>query len=270
MTVSPLVLILGGGELASACAHALFQCHVPVVILELSQPRVVRRLVSFANVIFEPQTDVEGVPAILCTLREVRPVLESKRGVPVVVDEHGKFLPMIAPDVVIDARMRKRPLKVPLSDVYFRIGLGPGFTAGVDVDVVIETMRGPELGRIYHKGHALNNTGIPGEILGFSIERVIRAPVAGYFFGKVKIGELVEEGDTLGYVESEAVRSNISGLLRGLLYDGIHVKRGQKLGDVDPRGRDVIPRRISDKGRTVAGSVLEVIFSHFNREDPRG
>ncbi len=46
------------------------------------------------------------------------------------------------------------------------IALGPGFTAGEDVDVVIETMRGHRLGRIIKEGSAIPNTGIPGSDQG--------------------------------------------------------------------------------------------------------
>ena len=267
MNVSPLVLVRGGGELASACAHALFLCRIPVVIAEISRPLVVRRLVAFASVIYEGETVVEGVPAFLSSTEDAgkaRRGRNEKKGIRVVIDPAGDLIDLLKPDVLLDARMLKRPPEPVPTDVPLRIGLGPGFTAGVDVDAVIETMRGPDLGRIYYLGKASKNTGVPGMIDGYGEERVIRAPVAGLFMTDHSIGESVRSGQTIGHVGSGVVRADTSGMIRGLLAPGLDVRRGQKLGDIDPRGTEVNPRRISDKGRTVAGSVLQVIFSRFN------
>ena len=267
MNVSPLVLVRGGGELASACAHALFRCRIPVVVTEIPRPLVVRRLVSFASVIYDGEIMVEGVPAFLCSPEEVGKATigwNEKTGISVVIDPSGDLIRRLKPEVLLDARMLKRPPEPLPADVPLRIGLGPGFTAGGDVDAVIETMRGPDLGRIYHLGKASKNTGVPGVIGGYGGERVIRSPVAGVFMTNRSIGETVQSGETVGHVGSCIVRAGISGLIRGLLAPGLDVPRGRKLGDIDPRGTEVNPRHISDKGRTVAGSVLQVIFSRFN------
>jgi xanthine dehydrogenase accessory factor len=242
-------------------------CHVPVVITEIPEPLVVRRLVSFANALFESGCDVEGIPAIRSSLGSVHAFLKESKGVPLVIDETVETVSQLKPDVLVDARMRKCPPEDPVEHVPLRIGLGPGFTAGKDVDVVIETKRGPNLGRIYRSGQALKNTGIPGDIEGYSDQRVIRAPVPGRFASRKEIGSYVECGEDVGRIGSQGVPATISGLLRGLLFDGLQVAEGQKIGDIDPRGAAVDPRVISDKGRTIAGSVLQVVFSRYNETE---
>jgi xanthine dehydrogenase accessory factor len=220
---------------------------------------------------------VEGVSEVLVDRGSSEPpytaekLLESVRGaatgsagstvVPVLVDPEGESIRECRPDVIVDARMAKRNLGTTVGQASLTIALGPGFEAGVDADLVIETQRGPSLGRLIERGSALPNTGIPGEVAGASARRLIRSPAGGEFRSSAKIGDLVSEGQTVGAVAGVPVTVGLSGLLRGLAADGLDVSEGEKLGDVDPRGLAVDPRLISDKARKMGQSVLDALQS---------
>ena len=62
------------------------------------------------------------------------------------------------------------------------------------MDIVIETMRGHNLGRIIEEGRASENTGVPGIIAGFGIERVIYSDYSGVITNIEKIGKCGREG----------------------------------------------------------------------------
>ena len=164
------------------------------------------------------------------------------------------------PHVLVDATLAKRNVGTRISDAPIVIGLGPGFVAGEDVHAVVETMRGHHLGRVLTQGRALPNTGVPGAILGYTEERVLRAPREGRFHGLLSIGDRVEAGQVVAEVAGDPVSAGVSGVLRGLLYDGLPVRRGQKVGDVDPRGVRENCFTISDKARAIGGGVLEAIL----------
>jgi len=160
------------------------------------------------------------------------------------------------PDAVVDARLTKRaprPLargKIPL------IGLGPGFTCGLDADLVVETHRPEGPGKLITQGSAAPNTGTPGEMGGHSLARVVRAPVAGRFVPVSAIGDLVEKGQVLGHVEGFPVAAGVAGLVRGLVHPRAELYEGEKVGDVDPRGRAVDPDRVTDKALDIGQGVL--------------
>ena len=184
--------------------------------------------------------------------------------VPVLVDPEGESIRLLKPKVVVDAILAKKNLGTKKDMAPLTIGLGPGFTAGEDVDVVIETKRGHNLGRIIRQGSAYPNTGIPGIIGGYGAERVIHAPAAGILKNRSKIGDIVEAGQVLAVIEGEAgtteVPATINGLLRGLIRDNYPVTKGFKIADIDPRKEELANCfTISDKARCIAGSVLEVI-----------
>jgi xanthine dehydrogenase accessory factor len=250
-----LVVVRGGGELATASARLLFLSRFPVVVLEIERPLAVRRLVSFAEAVLAGEVAVEGVTARRVTIDEA-----AVTGfVPVIVDPEASSLEHFAPATVVDGRMLKRGGSVRSGDALL-IGLGPGFKAGSDVDAVVETQRGPDLGRVIWAGPALADTAEPAPVLGVSEERVLRAPTSGALRGRRRIGELVSAGDVVAEVEGRPVVTPIAGLLRGLIADGAWVATGVKIGDVDPRGRAVDPARVSEKGRAVAAGVLEAVL----------
>ena len=184
--------------------------------------------------------------------------------IPLLIDPTGSSRATIRPHVIVDAILAKRNLGTHTGDALLVIGLGPGFSAGEDVDVVIETNRGHDLGRVIYDGPAEPDTGVPGVIAGVGAERVLRAPRAGRFRPVKEIGETVEAGETVAWVEDQPVKTAIPGVLRGLLRAGIVVQKGLKAGDVDPRGHRANCFTISDKARAIGGGVLEAILAHFN------
>lgn len=263
-----LVVIKGGGDLATGVAHRLHRAGMQVVVTELAQPTVIRRAVAVASAVYEGQVEVEGMVArLVASDDEIRAALALGQ-VPVVIDPQGEVITRLRPTVVVDAIMAKRNTGTRITDAPIVIGLGPGFTAGVDVHAVIETNRGHNLGRVILSGSAEPNTGIPGPTMGYTIERVLRAPCEGLFKGERRIGDPVEAGEVVASVAGQPVVANISGVLRGLLADGVLVRAGMKVGDVDPRGVREHCFTISDKARAIGGGVLEAIL-YLLRTAPR-
>jgi len=265
MTVKNLkVLIRGGGELASAVACRMAESHFKVIMTEVARPQAVRRNVSFCEAVYEGRKTVEGKTARLVgSAGETRAAWKAGE-LAIIVDPDTTIRSELKPDVEIDAIIAKKNLGTRMSDAALVIGLGIGFKAGKDVHVVIETNRGHNLGRVMREGIAEADTGDPGNIGGYTTERVMRAPRKGIFKAVKKIGDMVKAGDIVAYVEGEPVKAAIPGIIRGLLRDGTPVTKGLKAGDVDPRGNKEYCYTISDKGRTISGGVLEAILAHFN------
>jgi xanthine dehydrogenase accessory factor len=253
-------VVRGGGELASACARLLWIAGFPVVVLERPQPLAVRRRVAFAEAVLSGECSVEGVAG-----RLVDDVAPAAAFVAVAVDPDGESLASLAPSLLVDGRMAKRNLGTHRGQARVVIGLGPGFVAGEDVHAVVETQRGPELGRVLWSGSAQTDTAAPAPVLGIGEARVLRAPRAGRFEALARIGDVVARGSSVGAVNGEPVRSGTAGLVRGLLASGVVVEAGTKLGDVDPRGPAVDPDRLSDKARTISAGVLEAVCVGFAR-----
>ena len=261
-----LVVIRGGGDLASGTAWRLRRCGFKIVILESAQPTVIRRSVSFAAAIREKDVDVEGIRArMAANVTELYAILEEG-DIPVLVDPEAASLKTLKPAVLVDAIMAKKNLGTRRNMAPSVVALGPGFTAGEggDCHAVIETARGHALGSVILSGTAAANTGTPGLVGGKGAERVLRAPSKGLFRAAASIGSLVETGDLVAAVEgaeeSTEIRAPFAGKIRGLLNDGLQVSKGFKVGDIDPRGAEVDENRISDKARAVAGAVLEAIL----------
>jgi xanthine dehydrogenase accessory factor len=246
--------------MASAAARLLFCCGFPVLVLETKAPLAVRRLVSFAEAVRKGSIVVEGVEGRRVEPEDVPAALDAGGFVPVVVDPEAACRVSLAPQVLVDARMAKRSLDTSRDQAPLVIGLGPGFVAGEDVHAVVETQRGPALGRVLWSGPAEADSSVPAPVLGFTEERVLRAPRSGVFRATRGIGELVAARGSVGEVEGAPVTAAIGGLLRGLLADGVRVEEGVKVGDVDPRGRAVTAAQVSDKGRAVAAGVLEAVL----------
>jgi len=270
LTHDSLVVLRGGGDLGTGVAHRLSRSGYRVVVLETEEPRAVRRTVAFAEAVKKGETMVQGVLARRVGHKEVvdawskpvhglggRPV----PWVPVAVDPEGALLKALEPDVVVDARMAKRNLDTNRDDARLTVALGPGFEAGQDVDIVIETKRGHSLGTVIEEGSAIPDTGVPGEVAGVADERLLRSPAEGVFRSTRAIGELVAEGEEVATVEGQPVVARTSGIIRGLIADGVTVSEGEKVGDVDRRGREVDPGEISDKARAIGGAVLEALLS---------
>jgi xanthine dehydrogenase accessory factor len=265
MRVSPRTVVWGGGELGSASARLLCLAGFPVIVIERPQPLAVRRRVCFAEAVWSGSATVEGLPGRLVEPAAAATETAAPKTVLVVIDSAGDSLPLLRPDVLVDARMTKRSPPTFRPGPAVAIGLGPGFTAGADVDAVIETQRGPDLGRVLWSGSARPDTGRPSPVLGVADERVLRSPRSGVFHAASRIGDLVTRGARVGEVDGESVVAATAGLLRGLIHDGVEVEAGTKLGDVDPRGAGVDTARISDKARAVAAGVLEAALIGWDR-----
>ncbi len=255
-----LVVIKGGGDLASAVAHRLFRDGRAVVIVEEPEPRVVRRKMAFAQAVFDGEAVVEGVRAVRAAPgAPMQRLLETREAIPLLVDPTGETIRALRPAVLVDARMRKRQRSdSSVAEASLVIGLGPGFRAGREAHLVIETARGPELGKVITEGEALPYDGMPVDLGGFTKERYLYAPVAGVFRTRLDIGALVEAGETVGEVAGVPLAAKVGGTVRGILKDGVGVTRGQKLVDIDPREEAVLTG-ISDKARAIAEGVAAAI-----------
>lgn len=257
-----LIVIRGGGDLATGVALRLYRSGMDVVICETAVPTSIRRTVCFSEAARLEEMMVEGVTARRAVPEEV-PALLAAGIIPVLVDPEGACIPGLRPDAVVDAILAKRNLGTSMDMAPIVVAAGPGFTAGVDCHAAVETMRGHYLGRVIYEGSPLPNTNIPGLIGGYAGERVLRAPADGVFEGAKRIGDRVEAGDVAGYVAGKPMVCTIGGTLRGLLADGVPVTKGMKSGDVDPRCEEAHCRCASDKALAVGGGVLEAIL-HFS------
>lgn len=268
-----IILIKGAGDLATGIAHRLKVCGFNIVMTEIEMPTTVRRTVAFSQAVFDGSTEVEGVKAVLADdVSEVYKIL--KQGdIPVVIDSDAEIIKKINPDVVVDAIISKVNCgNTQINDAPIVVAVGPGFTAGVDCHCVVESQRGHYLGRTIYEGSAIPNTGVPGNIGGYTVERIIRATGDGIIKPAVQIGDYVEQGQIVAYVaqscneginkkEDLCVYASISGIVRGMLAEGVRVHKGMKAGDIDPRCEKKHCFTISDKARSIGGGVLEAILT---------
>ena len=259
------VLIRGAGDLASGIALRLFHAKMEVIMPDLPRPTAIRRTVCFSQAILFGTMTVEDVTAAFAETSEAAVSILKEKKIPVLADPEAACIAALRPDAVVDAILAKRNLGTKITDAPCVIGVGPGFTAGVDCHACVETMRGHTLGRVITEGSPIPNTNIPGLIGGFTGERVLRAPADGIFRQRLEIGDMVEQNEIAGFVGTEPMRCQISGVLRGLLADGTPVHRGMKAGDVDPRGEVSYCQLVSDKALAIGGGVLEAIL-RFSEE----
>ena len=255
-----LVVIRGAGDIATGIALRLWRSGVRLVMLELSAPTAIRRTVCFSQAVLFGSWCVEGVTAHLASDASAAKRLAEEGKIAVLVDPDGSAVLALRPDGVVDAILAKRNLGTKITDAPVVVGVGPGFTAGVDCHAVVETMRGHDLGRVILKGSAQANTGVPGVIAGHSADRLLRAPADGIFRQVREIGDRVSPGDIAGEVAGVPMCCKLGGTLRGLLADGVPVYKGMKCGDVDPRGVEDYCNRASDKALAVGGGVLEALL----------
>lgn len=255
-----IIIIRGAGDIASGIAHRLHRCGFRVILTEIEKPLVVRRFASFANAVLEGEAVLEGIRAVKAYFIEDIQNIWCDADIPILCDRQCSIIEDIKPLVVVDAILAKRNTGTHRGMAPITIGVGPGFEAEVDVDAVIETHRGHNLAKVIFKGSADADTGIPGSIMGYSLERLLKAPSDGVIRNVLEIGNFVKKGDIIAYIAGEPVVSLIDGVVRGLIADGHVVQKGLKIGDVDPRGIKENCFTISDKSRSVAGGVLEAIL----------
>ncbi|HWO40983.1 MAG TPA: selenium-dependent molybdenum cofactor biosynthesis protein YqeB [Candidatus Eisenbacteria bacterium] len=258
------VLVRGGGEMGSGIAHRLHQSHMRVLITETAAPTAVRRTVAFAEAVYEGEQTVEGVKAVRIEDPDGAKDVWSGNAIPLIVDPHAGCRGRLEPRVLVDAVMAKKNSSTRITDAPLVIGVGPGFTAGVNAHAVVESNRGYYLGRVIWDGSAEPDTGAPAPVGGHTYARVLRAPRPGRFSALKAIGDFAACGEVIGEVEGAPVRAEISGIVRGLIRDGIRVAQGLKIGDIDPRGERGYCYVISDKARAIGGGVLEAILHSFN------
>lgn len=257
--------IKGAGEMASAIAWRLHMANIrKIFMMEIPRPLAVRRGVCFCEAIHEGCKTVEGVEALRADRVDDIGQIWDKGKIAVLVDPEWISRKKLRPDVILDAIVAKKNLGTTRMDAGLVIGLGPGFVAGSDVHVVIETNRGHNLGRIITSGSAEADTGVPGDIGGYTEERVLRAPDGGVFLTGKAIGDSVKRGEVVGEVAGREIRTRIDGVIRGLIRSDIKVAQGMKLGDIDPRGDRRYCYTISDKARAIAGSALEAVLRVYN------
>lgn len=256
-----LVLIRGGGDLASGVALRLQRAGLSVLITELAAPLVVRRKASFAEAVFAGVAEVEGVTALRVDSKEAIWEVLSTGKIAVLVDPGADILKTVQPAVIVDGRMLKVSPGAGLPPALLSIGLGPGFIAGVNCHAAVETRRGPSLGRLIWQGSPDADTGIPESVGLYGAERVLRAPSEGVLTALAEIGDRLQAGQPVAEVGGKLVTAPFQGVLRGLVYPGLRVLAGTKIGDVDPRDDPRLCFRVSDKALAVAGGVMEAVFS---------
>ena len=272
MIMRPIV-VRGGGDIATGTVVALSRAGYPVIILEVARPTAIRRNVAFCDAIYERDRwygeGTKTVEGVTCTLTSNidDAMRRAQPGRPMLlIYPEGKSLDRLKPDVLIDAILAKKNLGTKIDMAPLTIALGPGFTAGVDVRCVIETMRGHNLGRIYFTGSAMENTGVPGMVAGYSHERVIHAPASGRLELISGIGEIVEKEKIIAVIDTGKTRvkvpASLSGVIRGILPDNFEVTEGLKMADIDPRVDQVENcSTVSDKARCIGGSVLQLVVA---------
>ena len=260
-----LIIVRGGGDLATGTIYKLKKSGFPVLILEVPSPSAIRRNVAFCEAVYQGSQRVEDMTCYLAESVEQAEQFISQGKLCVLVDPMGESISRLKPLAVIDAILAKKNLGTNRNMAPITLALGPGFTAGEDVDAVIETKRGHNLGRVLWKGAAAPNTGIPGIIGGYGNARVIHSPAKGILRNVKKITDIVSKGEVIAVVETEegdvSVEATLDGILRGLIRDGYPVHVGFKMADIDPRAEEYENCfTISDKARCIAGGVLEAVL----------
>lgn len=268
-----LVIVRGAGDLATGVVYSLYKAHFKVIILETQHPSAIRRKVALSEAVYDGKTKVEDIEAVLVkNYEEALNIIANKdyKEIPILIDPNCEILNHIKPTFLIDAIIAKKNLGTNKSMAKYTIALGPGFTAGKDCDIVIETMRGHNLGRIYLEGKAIPNTGIPGNIGGKEAERVIHASSDGIIENIKNIGDFVREKEVIAYINNDNKKIEViapfEGLLRGIIRDGFKVRNGLKIADIDPRKSEYDNCfTISDKARNLGGAVLTAMMYLYNR-----
>lgn len=255
-----LAIVRGGGDLATGIVYRLWRSGFKVLVLETQFPLVVRRTVAVASAVFNGNCIIDGMLATLVASAED---VYNNEGVSVFIDPEGNSIRTMRPDLLVDAIMAKINTGTNINMAPLVVGIGPGFTAKVDVHYVVETKRGHYLGHLISEGGAIPNTGIPGAEMGYTVERLLKAPNEGYFKSIVQIGDSVEANALIGWIGANEVRAGIGGVVRGLIHPSVYVSKGLKIGDIDPRNVREHCFSITDKALAIAGGVLEAVLHKF-------
>lgn len=259
-----IILVRGGGEVASAIAHRLTKSGFRTCMTEIPLPLAVHRGTTFCEAIFDGEKTVEGLTAKLVKSSAEIKGLWAKGQITIIIDPGASIKRQLQPHVLVDAIMAKKNLGTRIDDAEFVIGVGPGFIAGKDVHAVIESYHNENLGKVITEGAAEPDTGIPVYIGGFAFERAIHAINDGQFKSEKKIGESICAGDIIAEVSNQPIKAEIGGILRGLLRNNIVVKKGTKLVEIDPVSPEEVCYTIRAKMRAIAGGVLEAILMTYN------
>ena len=260
-----LIIVRGGGDIATGTIYKLYKCGFKVLILETQNPSAIRRNVAFCEAVYNGSQTVEGLTCRLAAdMTEAENLLETE-SIALMVDPDCKAVEYFKPVAVVDAIIAKKNIGMSMDMAPVTVALGPGFEAGKDVHAVVETMRGHNLGRVFYSGFAAQNTGVPGIIKGFGRERVIHSPAEGVLYNVRHITDTVKKGDVIAVIkngdETYEVTATLDGILRGLIRDGYPVTKGFKIADIDPRSEEYYNCfTISDKARCIAGGVLEAVM----------
>ena len=253
------ILIRGAGDLATGIAAELWERGHQILMTDVAVPLTVRREVAFSRAVYERRVVVEGMEAVLAESYEEAEAVMAAGNIAVMVDEKAEVRKEYLPEVLVDGIMAKKNLGTRINDAPLVIGIGPGFTAGMDCHFVIETQRGEHLGEVIREGCAIPNTGVPGNIAGYTIERLLKASADGIMHPVAKIGDVVEKGQIVARCGEEPVYAQLHGIVRGMLQEGVPVKKGLKIGDVDARIDKELCYTISDKARKIGCGVAKVI-----------
>jgi xanthine dehydrogenase accessory factor len=255
------ILVRGGGDLASGVILRLVRAGLNIIVTELEKPLAVRRLVAYCEAVYRGEISVEGVTARLAADPSQAEEFLKAGVIPVLIDPAAECRSYFQPLAIIDGRMIKQPPDLDLTAADLVIGLGPGFMTGMDCHAVIETKRGPFMGRVIWDGSAEPDTGMPETVASRTEDRVLRAANPGIFQGQVQLGDLLQEGQLIGTIDSIPVRARFRGVVRGLIQSGLEVNPGLKIGDIDPRPDPRIASLVSDKALAVGGGVLEALLT---------
>jgi len=258
-----LVLVRGGGEFGTGVAVRLHRAGFTVMVTELAQPRCLRRAAALAEAVYAGSATVEGVQARLADDPMTGMAFTVLNDIPLVIDTDNDLIARMQPRIVVDARRPLPPPTAYLPDNCLVIGLGAGHTAGVDCHAVVETARGPHLGRVYWEGGVEVETDAPEPGV-----TVVTAPVAGVFAARTEIGAVVPAGAALGVVVGELVLAPHARRVCGLLHDGLAVSAGEPVAELDADDAGTVGFFISDQARAVGGGVLEAILTGLPQWQP--
>lgn len=262
----PLVIVRGAGDIATGAIQKLRRAGFDILCTEIARPSAIRRYVALSEAVYDGVCTIEDVTARLCTDYEEARKAMGRGEVALMIDPDCASAKILKPDVVVDAILAKKNLGTHRGMAPCTVAIGPGFVAGEDVDIVVETMRGHQLGRLIFEGSAIPNTGVPGLVAGHAEDRVIHAPASGTIENKTAIRDIVREGQILAVIHTPEgsevpIPATIDGVLRGLIRDGFSFKKGFKIADIDAR-LDQVQNcdTISDKARCVGGGALEAVL----------
>ena len=259
------ILIKGAGDLASGIAWRLKRAGFDIIMTEIKWPLTVRLTVAYSNAVYENEVIIENIQGKLVNSYDEAKKILAQDMIAVIVDEEAKIKDEYKPDIIIDAIMAKKNINTKIDDAPIVIAIGPGFVAEKDCDYVVETKRGHFLGKVIESGSAIKNTGVPGNIGGYTTERIIRANGAGKFKSVAKIGDFVHKGEIVALVDDRKIVAQLDGIVRGMLHDDIVVTDKMKCGDIDPRAEKSHCFSISDKSRAIGGGALEAVLYGLNK-----